>query len=121
MAAHGSQATYYDDSAALYADPRIRLHYPQKLYERVYAFAGPAAEAALDVACGTGQCAVQLAREAGAKVALDLASFEVVREFRADVEALLQSKQIDCCFCNEVRMPMEPKDLCSLPLVSHRQ
>ena len=51
------------------------------------------------------QRAVQLAREAGAKVALDLASFEVVREFRADVEALIQSKQIDCCFCNEARAP----------------
>jgi len=36
-------------------------------------------------------------------VALDLASFEVVREFRKDVEALIESKQIECCFCNEVR------------------
>ena len=61
-AAHGSQAIYYDDSAALYADPKIRLHYPPELYERVYAFAGPAAETALDVACGTGQCAAQLAK-----------------------------------------------------------
>ena len=48
------------------------------------------------------QRAVQLAREAGAKVALDLASFEVVREFRTDVEALIESKHIECCFCNEV-------------------
>ena len=48
------------------------------------------------------QRAVQLARQAGAKVALDLASFEVVREFRADVETLIESKQIECCFCNEV-------------------
>ncbi|CAK0780061.1 hypothetical protein CVIRNUC_004926 [Coccomyxa viridis] len=47
------------------------------------------------------QSAVQLARQTGAKVALDLASFEVVREFRADVEALIKSKQIECCFCNE--------------------
>ena len=62
MAAHGSEATYYDDSAALYADPKIRLHYPPELYERVYAFTGPAAETALDVACGTGQCAAQLAK-----------------------------------------------------------
>lgn len=45
---------------------------------------------------------MRLALEAGAKVALDLASFEVVREFRADVEALLQSGSIECCFCNEV-------------------
>ena len=61
-AAHGSQATYYDDSAALYADPKIRLHYPSELYERVYAFAAPSTETALDVACGTGQCAAQLAK-----------------------------------------------------------
>lgn len=60
-AAHGSQASYYDDSAALYADPKIRLHYPPQLYERVYAFAGPEVGVALDVACGTGQCARQLA------------------------------------------------------------
>ena len=60
--AHGSQATYYDDSAALYANPKIRLHYPPELYERVYAFTGPAAGTALDVACGTGQCAAQLAK-----------------------------------------------------------
>ena len=60
-AAHGSQATYFDDNAALYADPKIRLHYPPELYERVYAFAGPEAGTALDVACGTGQCARQLA------------------------------------------------------------
>ncbi|EIE22244.1 Ribokinase-like protein, partial [Coccomyxa subellipsoidea C-169] len=47
------------------------------------------------------QRAVELALSVGAKVALDLASFEVVREFRADVEALLQSGRIECCFCNE--------------------
>lgn len=48
------------------------------------------------------QRAVELAQSVGAKVALDLASFEVVREFRADVEALLHSGRIECCFCNEV-------------------
>ena len=53
------------------------------------------------------QRAVQLARQAGAKVALDLASFEVVREFRGDVEALIESKQIECCFCNEVIFPCQ--------------
>ena len=53
------------------------------------------------------QRAVQLARQAGAQVALDMASFEVVREFRADVEALIESKQIDCCFCNEVILPCQ--------------
>ena len=41
-------------------------------------------------------------------MALDLASFEVVREFRTDVEALIQSKQIDCCFCNEATPPAHP-------------
>lgn len=52
------------------------------------------------------QRAVELALSVGAKVALDLASFEVVREFRADVEALLHSGRIECCFCNEV--PLQP-------------
>ncbi|CAL8468805.1 g8346 [Coccomyxa elongata] len=47
------------------------------------------------------QRAVELALSVGAKVALDLASFEVVREFRADIEALLHSGRIECCFCNE--------------------
>ena len=61
VTAHGSDAAYYDDAAALYADPKIRLHYPPELFERIYAFAGPATDAAVDVACGTGQCARQLA------------------------------------------------------------
>ena len=59
--AHGAQAQYYNDAAALYADPQIRLHYPPELFQRVYAFAGPVTDAALDVATGTGQCARQLA------------------------------------------------------------
>lgn len=59
------------------------------------------------------QRAVQLARQAGAKVALDLASFEVVREFRADVDALIKSKQIECCFCNEVLLAMPAACTCS--------
>lgn len=59
--AFGAQAHYYDDAAAMYADPKIRLHYPSELFERVYAFAGGPYEAALDVATGTGQCARQLA------------------------------------------------------------
>ena len=58
---HGAQAQYYNDAAALYADPKIRLHYPPELFQRVYAFAGPVTAAALDVATGTGQCARQLA------------------------------------------------------------
>ena len=61
VTAHGSDAKYYDDAAALYADPKIRLHYPPELFERVYAFAGLATDAAVDIACGTGQCARQLA------------------------------------------------------------
>ncbi len=58
---HGVQAQYYNDAAALYADPKIRPHYPSALFQRVYAFAGPVTDAALDVATGTGQCARQLA------------------------------------------------------------
>ena len=74
----------------------------------------------------SGQCrqdllqrAVQLARLAGAKVALDLASFEVVREFRADVEALIKSKQIECCFCNEVRLAMPAAHTCGKHAAAH--
>ena len=59
--AFGTQAHYYDDAAKMYADPKIRLHYPSTLFERVYAFAGGPFDAALDVATGTGQCAYQLA------------------------------------------------------------
>ena len=65
------------------------------------------------------QRAVQLARQAGAKVALDLASFEVVREFRADVEALIKSKQIECCFCNEVRLAVPAAQTCSKHAAAH--
>ena len=59
--AFGTQSSYYNDAAALYADPKIRLHYPAGLFERVYAFAGGPFSAALDVGTGTGQCAQQLA------------------------------------------------------------
>ena len=59
--AFGTQSSYYKDAAALYADPKIRLHYPAELFERVYAFAGGPFSAALDVGTGTGQCAQQLA------------------------------------------------------------
>ena len=59
--AFGTQSSYYNDAAALYADPKIRLHYPPELFERVYAFAGGPVSAALDVGTGTGQCAQQLA------------------------------------------------------------
>ena len=59
------------------------------------------------------QRAVQLAAAAGAKVALDLASFEVVRSFRADVEALLAAGGIEVCFGNEVQQPPECAPCCS--------
>ncbi|KAK9805408.1 hypothetical protein WJX73_002177 [Symbiochloris irregularis] len=45
--------------------------------------------------------AVQMARDAGARVALDLGSFEVVRAFQAELQAILSSGDISCCFCNE--------------------
>ena len=61
MATHGAKASYYGDEAALYADPKIRPHYPAALYERLFEFAGPGTTA-LDVATGTGQCAHHLAQ-----------------------------------------------------------
>ena len=51
---------------------------------------------------GLLQQASQLAAEGKIKVALDLASFEVVKRFKAELLALLHSRQIHCCFCNEV-------------------
>ncbi len=47
---------------------------------------------------------MELAVAVGAKVALDLASFEVVRHFRDNLVPLLRSGRIECCFGNEVRM-----------------
>ena len=41
--------------------------------------------------------------QAGIKVALDLASFEVVRAFRAELLDVLRGGGIEVCFCNEVR------------------
>ena len=48
------------------------------------------------------QRAVELASQAGIKVALDLASFEIVQNFRPDLQKLLESGKVHCCFCNEV-------------------
>ncbi|KAL3676064.1 hypothetical protein R1sor_026012 [Riccia sorocarpa] len=45
--------------------------------------------------------AVELAKEEGARVALDLASFEVVRRSRTRLLKLLESRKIDLCFANE--------------------
>ena len=44
---------------------------------------------------------VELARGAGARIALDLASFEVVRAFRPALLALLRGGAVDLAFSNE--------------------
>ena len=51
---------------------------------------------------GLLQQAIDLARRTECQVALDLASFEVVRAFQAELQAILSSSQVACCFCNEV-------------------
>ena len=51
---------------------------------------------------GLLQRAIDLATEANVKVALDLASFEVVKSFKQELKNMLQSGNIHCCFCNEV-------------------
>ena len=48
------------------------------------------------------QHAVELALQAGVKVALDLASFEVVQSFKPQLQKILESGKVHCCFCNEV-------------------
>lgn len=45
--------------------------------------------------------AVDLAKKEGAQVAMDLSSFEVVRNFRSQLMNLLESGKIDLCFANE--------------------
>lgn len=42
--------------------------------------------------------------QAGSHVALDLASFEVVRAHSAELRSILESGLIDVCVCNEVRL-----------------
>lgn len=49
---------------------------------------------------------MDLAEEAGAQIALDLASFEIVRRFQPQLHAVLNSGKIACCFCNEVSSPL---------------
>ena len=44
---------------------------------------------------------MELARGAGARLAFDLASFEVVRAFAPAVRAVLESGAVSVCFCNE--------------------
>ena len=48
------------------------------------------------------QRAVELASQAGVKVALDLASFEIVQSFKPQLRKILESGKVHCCFCNEV-------------------
>ena len=48
------------------------------------------------------QRAVELALQAGVKVALDLASFEIVQSFKPQLRKILESGKVHCCFCNEV-------------------
>ena len=49
------------------------------------------------------QRAVEVATQAGVKVALDLASFEIVQSFKPELRRILEGRQVHCCFCNEVR------------------
>ena len=45
--------------------------------------------------------AVNLAQAVGAKIALDLASFEIVRAFRSQLTSIINSGAVSVCFCNE--------------------
>ncbi|KAM7255752.1 hypothetical protein ACFE04_011493 [Oxalis oulophora] len=47
------------------------------------------------------QTAIQLAKQEGLSVSLDLASFEMVRNFKLPLLELLESGNIDLCFANE--------------------
>ena len=45
---------------------------------------------------------IELAVTEGCRVSLDLASFEVVRDFRRALLAIREGKHISLCICNEV-------------------
>nr|ABK94927.1 unknown [Populus trichocarpa] len=47
------------------------------------------------------QAAIRIAKQEGLLVSLDLASFEMVRNFRSSLQQLLESGDIDLCFANE--------------------
>uniref|UniRef100_A0A2P2JST0 Carbohydrate kinase PfkB domain-containing protein n=3 Tax=Rhizophora mucronata TaxID=61149 RepID=A0A2P2JST0_RHIMU len=47
------------------------------------------------------QAAIRIAKQEGVLVSLDLASFEMVRNFRLNLLQLLKSGNIDLCFANE--------------------
>ncbi|XVE69854.1 hypothetical protein DITRI_Ditri10aG0025000 [Diplodiscus trichospermus] len=50
---------------------------------------------------GVIQAAIRIAKQEGVSVSLDLASFEMVRNFRVPLLQLLESGNIDLCFANE--------------------
>ncbi|GLI60600.1 hypothetical protein VaNZ11_002773 [Volvox africanus] len=50
---------------------------------------------------GLLQRAVELAKEAGAKVVLDLASYEIVRSYHKQLQEVLEGGGIHFCICNE--------------------
>ena len=47
------------------------------------------------------QRAIQLSKEANCRLILDLASFEIVKNYRDALKPLIESGVIDICFCNE--------------------
>ncbi|KAF8406453.1 hypothetical protein HHK36_008540 [Tetracentron sinense] len=47
------------------------------------------------------QAAIRIAKQEGVSVSLDLASFEMVRNYRSPLLELLESGDIDLCFANE--------------------
>ncbi|XP_044510069.1 uncharacterized sugar kinase slr0537 [Mangifera indica] len=47
------------------------------------------------------QAAIRIAKQEGVSVSLDLASFEMVRNFKSHLLLLLESGHIDLCFANE--------------------
>ncbi|KAJ6998644.1 hypothetical protein D5086_011518 [Populus alba] len=47
------------------------------------------------------EAAIRIAKQEGLLVSLDLASFEMVRNFRSSLQQLLESGNIDLCFANE--------------------
>ncbi|KAG8632440.1 uncharacterized sugar kinase slr0537 [Manihot esculenta] len=47
------------------------------------------------------QAAIKIAKQEGVYVSLDLASFEMIRNFRSPLLQLLESGDIDLCFANE--------------------
>jgi sugar/nucleoside kinase (ribokinase family) len=45
--------------------------------------------------------AIRIAKQEGLSVSLDLASFEMVRDYRTQLIDLLETGNIDLCFANE--------------------